>query len=126
MKLTFELTECEGASPCFTLFDGPNPVATIVTTLHPTAEDREKERQFANFICSAARLLQRAHDLMCGEHSADTFADCSDLVDDIRVALGLSVTDCDNCHQCIYKAAAVDRAGRTLCADCADDEDALA
>jgi hypothetical protein len=123
MQLTFKETKCEGGPSCFTIFDGPNPVATITTTLRPTAEDREQERRLAALFCSAPRLLLRAHDLMCGEHSADTFADCSDLVDDIRVALDLAVTDCETCHKCLPKSEAVQRAGRTLCSECAQDED---
>jgi formylmethanofuran dehydrogenase subunit E len=71
------------------------------------------------------RLVLRAHDMMCGEHSSDTFADCSDLVDDIRVALNLPVTDCDYCHQCIAKVEAIEQAGQTLCRDCAEAEDLL-
>jgi hypothetical protein len=61
--------------------------------------------------------------MMCGEHSSQTFADCSDLVDDIRLALNLPVTDCDNCHQCIAKAEAIERDGQTLCPDCVENDD---
>jgi hypothetical protein len=74
------------------------------------------------------RLLLRAHDMMCGEHNSDTFADCSDLVDDIRVALDLPVTDCDVCHKCIAKVEAVmicvevPEDTRTLCPECAEFE----
>lgn len=69
-------------------------------------------------------LLRRAHDLMSGVHNSDTFADCSDLVDDIRLHLHLDVLDCHNCSAVVPAADAMNHPDYPtgeiwLCPDCA-------
>jgi hypothetical protein len=120
MKLTFRQTPCEAAPDCLTLFDGQTPVATIVTTNGPN----DQERELATLFCAAPELLLRAHDMLCAV-VRDNFADVSDLIGDLRLALNLLVTDCDNCRQCIAIAEAVERGGQTLCPDCAEASDSL-
>lgn len=92
--------------------DGQIPIATFAS------------EEYARRFCNADLLLRRAHDMLCGVVS-DTFADVSDIIGDIRVALDLQVTDCDNCRQCIAVAEAVQRNGETLCRDCAEIQDTL-
>lgn len=62
-------------------------------------------------------LLIRAHDMLCAV-LRDNSANPSDIIDDIRVALDLRVTDCPGCRACIAVLDAVECDGKLLCADC--------
>ncbi len=68
-------------------------------------------------------LLRRAHDMMSGVRDSDTFADCSDLVDDIRLHLHLDLVDCNDCSEVVSKCEAVIAGGIWRCPTCAKHSD---
>ena len=66
-------------------------------------------------------LLHRAHDFLAHTTEAQTRSDRRELIDDIRVALNLDLTDCENCGAVIPTAEAIEKDVLVLCADCAAD-----
>jgi hypothetical protein len=66
-------------------------------------------------------LLHRAHDFLAHTTEAQTRSDRRELIDDIRVALNLDLTDCENCGAVIPTAEAIEKGVLVLCAECAAD-----
>src|ERR1017187_5153294 len=66
-------------------------------------------------------LLHRAHDFLAHTTEAQTRSDRQELIDDIRVALNLDLTDCDNCGAVIPTAEAIEKGVLVLCGECAAD-----
>ena len=64
-------------------------------------------------------LLHRAHDFLCHTTEAQSRDDRHGLIDDIRVALGLDLTDCENCDAVIPTSEAIEKGTRVLCRECA-------
>ena len=64
-------------------------------------------------------LLHRAHDFLAHTSEAQTRSDRQELIDDIRVALNLDLTDCDNCGAVIPTGEAIEKGVLVLCAECA-------
>ena len=64
-------------------------------------------------------LLDRAHQFLCHTTEAQTRDYRHDLIDDIRLALDLDLTDCENCDAVIPTAEAIEKGARVLCSECA-------